>query len=156
MLECDRVDNPWSKLKEATGQLLRGAEGLCYHPSDGAASSLDQLRIVCGEFAFRFKCSADGETLTIDSGDLLPVDLGEYGHMGPTDLADTPAFSSLMNTSLRRVYRVQQMDTKSRIGVRLVFTGGELMICNWGDDLAVWSGVPENLFEAEDIQLVPV
>ncbi len=148
-----------SALQQSPGQFLRSVEGLFFVRLGASTFSLDnlhQLRITLDSNSVRFRCSSDGETLTVDLDGLCPSDLGEYGELRRADLSQDPMFRSLTNTQLRQVSLLKSYGKKYTIGVGLEFAGGSLVICNWGDELKVWKTVPDSLFANEGIDIVPV
>lgn len=159
MLEVNPLD-VFSKaiLQQGIGQSLRAVEGLLY-VSPGllnlSLDDLDQLRLILGSQAVRFRCSSDGETLTVDGSDLCPSNLGEYGELRRTDLSKEIIFSSFMNAPLRQILLLNSHEGRHTIGVTLEFGANSLVICNWGDELKVWNTIPESLFEDEGIQIKP-
>ena len=151
-------DSSTSSLRQSLGQLLRSVEGLFFVPSGASTLSLDnldQFQITLGSNSVRFRCNSDGETLSIDSGELCPKDLGEYGTLRRVDLSRDSKFDVLMNTPLQRILLVKSHDCKYVIGIILQFELCLLVICNWGDELKVWDRVPESLFAEEGIQIAP-
>ena len=139
------------------GQQLRQAEGLIYIPLAQAQPSLDkinQLRLWIGENALRFRCDSDGETLLIDRHDFFEAPLGEYGELKRRDLGVTDLFRRLVNGFLEFCHEIRQLDSQKRIGVFLGFSSGDLVICNWGDELRLWDKVPAELFTSERVTVL--
>lgn len=151
-------NNSMPALQQLVGEPFQSVEGLFFVSPGTSTSSLDnleQLRITLGTDFIRCRCGNDGETLTIDQGELYPSKLGEYGELRRTDLADHSLFSTLIDARLRHVSLLKSHDGHFIIGYILDFSKGSLAICNWGDELKVWHSIPEALFADEKIQIVP-
>jgi len=153
------MTNSWIEMvKRSIGQSLEDVEGLFYVPSDESDVSMEnltELHVTLSSCNFRFRCSNDGETMTIDGSELSASNLGEYGEMRKVSLALNPKFIYLAHARITRVFLVKSCGEQYVIGVGLEFLAGLLIICNWGDELKIWDRAPETLFSDEGIRIVP-
>ena len=150
------MQTPLQILKTFADQTLRTVVGLFYVPPQIASLSIEQLSELKLTFdlgSLVFRCASDGESIMIEKKTLAPVDLGEFGELRTVNLNSTPPLAPLINGKLQTIHPVMSSNDQIPIGVKLTFSTGYIVICNWGDNLKIWDHVPEKLFKDDGIQV---
>jgi len=140
------------------GNRLRSIEGLFFVPPGEELTSidnLDRLRITIGETPISFRCGSDGESVKIDQSNFYSFGMGEFGEMRKTDVTHDHNFAQFYGMKIENVQMLKSPNRDTPIGCMFEFHNGVLVVCNWGDDLKVWFRLPQDLLDAEGIQLVP-
>ena len=99
----------------------------------------------------------DGESIEWLDSELVPLDLGEYGHATVENVSDSPVWSSVIGCNLVDLYFLESAVSSCIVGWQFVFdSGAAISIVNWGDELFVFDTIPNEILKEVNPELVRV
>ncbi|PHM72342.1 hypothetical protein [Xenorhabdus sp. KJ12.1] len=126
-------------LKKCIGEKLLKINGLIhYFDKEPRFDSPQKLELFFSGLkrSIIFRCSSDGESITISENPMEEIDLGEYGEDKIVDLSFLSSINDCYNNIVSDVFLIYSDLEKTYIGVKFSFIeDSNLIIANVGDDL---------------------
>lgn len=105
-----------------------------------------------GHVPARIYGGSNGASLCLSSGEVVGCDLGEYGKKVVFCASDEPCFSNVVGQRLVSVSTVKSSVENEMIGLVFSFDNEtSLAILNLGDELFVYTKIPEEIIASEGL-----
>src|SRR5450830_1175323 len=145
-----------TRLLGALGQKLLSVNILVHVFSEKKDTSPQQIGLFFDGCApIRMYGGNNGASLCVSLGDVVGVDLGEYGKQIVFCASSEPCFSSVVGRRLVSVSTIHSSVENELIGLFFLFDDEAcLSILNLGDEIFVYGKIPEEIIAGEGLSLI--
>jgi len=101
----------------------------------------------------KLKCGSDGESIVLDSTELKPSDLGEYGKQIVKDISNLSCWQKVIGSPLKEVHLLESMREFCLMGIKFTFENDlSVVMVNLGDEIFIYESLPEEIVQEEEIR----